>query len=354
MRKSLVILIPYTLIVLGGCARPSLHARRIKAGERSPLTEHQLEAEATADARFQGPPGGRNATPEFRTLFHKSADGKEVLTDALLEKLRGYDVLMVHGLMGEVGIGVRKVLDKVNSEQGLIDYFKDQEDVFRAYGLPFERVVFRSNSVDRSGGKIVEAVLAAKRPVILFTHSKGCVDTLDALLKLQAQVKLDRVAGWISLQGPFYGSPQAERYVENGGLRVFGIAAMRVMGGNFDAVRDLAPDARTAYMKEHAGEIERLVKNLPLICYTSWEAPETKSKKSDKIEDAEQTPGEQAVLTSAFHIQPESCLLPGCTYVGKSGVSHSDTVISGPKFFDRDAMTRALLAMLAERLPKTR
>lgn len=294
----------------------------------------------------------RNITPEFRSFFHAPADGMEALTEARMAKLRNCEVLMVHGLMGEVGIGVRKVLDKVSSEQGLIDYLKDQEDVFEACGLPYQRVVFRSHSVDRSGGKIVEAVLAAKRPVILFTHSKGCVDTLDALLKLQAEGKLDRVAGWISLQGPFYGSPQAARYVENGGRRVFGIAAMRVMGGNFDAVRDLTPDARVAYMKEHADEIKSLVRNLPLICFTSWESPEKGSKKPKEDKEPEDAPAEQPELTSAFRIQPESCLLPGCAYVAKAGVSHSDTVISGPEFFDRDAMTRALLAMLAERLPK--
>lgn len=325
-----------------GCARPRLGSTSEGKYPSAALPEAEAMLEAERDAVFQGAAGSRNVTGEFTTLFHESGD---VLTPERVAALKPYNVLLVHGLLGEVGLGVRRFLDKLDADQDVIGYFKEQEAVFGAHGIDFERVEYHSNAVDRSGGKIVDAVLRSEKPVILFSHSKGCVDTLDALLKLQAMGKLDRVGGWIALQGVFSGAPHAQRYVENGGRRAFGIVAMRLMGGDFDAIRDLTPDARATYHEAHADEIRRLVGALSILCMATWEPPE-EGKRPDRTRDA----GGQPALTSAFKIQPESSILTGTDYVAKCGINHNVTVIRDAMPYDRPAMTRAFLAMLADRI----
>jgi hypothetical protein len=332
-------LLPLLLLLASpGCARPNLGSHG-RVEHAAVLTEGEKVLEAERDAAFRDPPGGRNVTAEFRELFGRP----EALTPERLARLRSCRVLLVHGLLGEVGLGVRRALDGLDEDQTWLDYFKDQEAVFRKQEIPFAHAAFRSHRVDRGGGKIAEAILRSDRPVILFSHSKGCVDALDALLKLQAQGQLDRVVGWIAVQGVFAGSPQADRFVENPGLRAVGIATMRIMGGNFDAVRDLTPAARAQYHAAHAVEIRALVARIPVLCFASWQPP--------KEQDRERTPDNTPPpLTSAFRIQPESSILEGCEYVAKSGVSHDATVIRALEPFDRAAFTTALLAMLAERL----
>lgn len=57
-------------------------------------------------------------------------------------------------------------------------------------------------------------------------------------------------------------------------------------------------------------------------------------------------------LTSAFKIQSERSVLAGSDYVGKAGINHNVTVIRSDRPYDRPAMTRALLAMLADRVAR--
>ena len=112
------------------------------------------------------------------------------------------------------------------------------------------------------------------------------------------------------------------------------------MNGNFEAIRDLTPEARATYHARHRAAIERIVEQIPLICFTSWDPPDPEGDKEE----------EGAALTSAFNIQPESSILPGSAFVAKADVSHSATVIRGKKPFDRKAFTESLLAMLADRI----
>jgi hypothetical protein len=330
-------------ILLSGCARPRFFGCGGKGSGPQVYDPGLLEQEAARDARFRGPSNARDATAEFTRLFHAGADP---LNQERLAILRQHEVLLVHGLLGEVGIGVRGFMDRVKHNQRLLDYQKDQEEALAAHQVAYERVVFRSHTVERSGGKIAQAILAADRPVIILSHSKGCVDTLEALLQLARQGQLQRVRGWIAIQGVFSGSPLAARYVSNGGLRTLGIVAMRALGGDFDAVRDLTPAARLKYHEEHSAEIESLTRSLPILCFASWEELST----TDSPAQADGAEGDGRPLTSAFRIQPESSILAGSTYVAKAGISHSATVVRSGHPYDRRAFTRALLAMLAERM----
>jgi len=342
MKSAHLVLLLVLPLALIGCAKPRLWGTSEPRYPSARLPEAERMLEAERDAAFKGPEGIRNVTGEFTAHFYEQATA---LTPERIAVLRKHKVLLVHGLLGEVGLGVRRFLDKIDSGQRVLDYYKEQETVFRENGIEFERVTHKSKTVDRSGGKIAEAVLRCKKPVLLISHSKGCVDTLDAILKLQARGELDRVAGWVAMQGVFAGAPQAESYVKHGGKRAFGIVAMRVMGGDFDAIRDLTPEARAKYHAKHAEQIRRLVERLPIICMATWEPLAREERRSLARDEAGNPP-----LTRPSKIQPESSILKGTDYVAKSGINHNVTVIRGKKHYDRKAMTRAFLAMLADRV----
>src|SRR5262249_34683079 len=143
---------------------------------------------------------------------------------------------------------------------------------------------FKSASVERSAGKIADAILKSDKPVIIISHSKGGPDTLAALLKLSQQGKLDRVAGWISIQGVFYGSPDADAVVNSRFKKTYAFCAVKCMGADFDSIRDLTTTTRERYQDEHRAEIEAVVKKVPTLCFASWDSA-SKNGKSEKKDE---------------------------------------------------------------------
>jgi len=343
-RLSLYIVL-IALAALCGCARPAPSSKDARNTLPSP---QQFIDDADQDAAFgAAPANSRNVTAEYRERFSKP---DLALTEERLAEFKDCRVILVHGLLGEVGSKVQGFLDDFdNKEQRIIGFFKDQEAALDQMEVKHQRVLFRSDRVERCAGKIVEAVEKSSEPVVLFSHSKGCIDTLDALLELQRAGKLEKVRGWIAVQGVFFGAPNADKYVEHNGRRIFGIAAMRFMGANFDAIRACSQKTRRAYMDQHADEVARLLKALPVLCFASWERPDPKDEKRYKDKDGKKAV-EQKTLASAFDIQPESSVLPGADFIAKSGISHNQTVIADGKPFDRSGFTQTLFSMLADRM----
>ena len=124
-----------------------------------------------------------------------------------------------------------------------------------------------SNSVENNARAIREAIRAANKPVILVTHSKGGLDTLEALLAVPGFWGR-KVVGWVALQAPFHGSPVADPAPST----VHDLL-LRVVGGNGQALDDLKTSTRAAYMEENAERIAELTARVPVIsAYTVYEA----------------------------------------------------------------------------------
>lgn len=333
------ILLLFPLIFLYGCDD---QPRKIAINElrfERPAPVVKIEAEAAADAAFNDQVPATNVTAQFRERFHQY---DQYIKDAHLERLRDCNVLIVHGLLGEIGLKVQSMLDTFDHDERVIDYLKDQRKAIDELGLQAHVAGFKSASVERSSGKIVEAILKSDKPVIILSHSKGCVDTLDALLKLSSQGKLDRVAGWIAIQGVFYGSPDADSYVKNRFKNAYAHVALKFMCADFDSIRDLTTKRREQYQAEHAAEIESLTQKLPVLCFASWEHKEADKKHGDDP---------PAPLCDG-QVPTHSAILPGSEFVAKANVSHSMTVIHSSKPYDRVKFTKTLLLMLSEQMEK--
>jgi len=295
------------------------------------------EEEAKADAQFVAAPEcGANLTGEFNARYQHP---DRTITSNQTAALKPYRVLIVHGLLGDVGLSFAGFLDKFDKRQGLIGYLKDQKTAVRELGLECSVAAFKSASVDRSGTKIAEAIEASDRPVIVLSHSKGGLDTLDALLKLQKVGKLSKVAGWISIQGALYGSPDADVCDDSKFKSAMARVAITCLGGHYQAIKDLTIEHCEAYQAEHREEIDRVVKAVPTICFVSWK----------KTPDEAATQRDPDLLNDGA-VPAHRGVLPGADYVAKANIGHAQTVIHVDADFDRVAFTQALLGMLGEKI----
>ena len=323
----------YSLLLiaaLAGCSNYPEDRAKVPLSELRRTTVGR-EAEAQADAAFTPLANGANLTGTFRERLH---DPEHAITAEQAEALKPYRILLVHGLLGEVGLKFTGFLDKFARGQGLIDYFKDQKKTCVELNLDYSVAGFKSASIDRSGTKIADAIAASDRPVIVISHSKGGIDTLDALRKLDAQGKLNKVAGWISMQGVFYGSPDADDYINSRFKSVYATVAIKCLGGDFDAVKDLTCCTCQQYETEHRADVERIVKTVPIVCFASWSAEQPKH--AQELSDGQ--------------VPTKSEILPGADYVAASRISHSQTVIHASEDFDRMAFTRTMLSLISDKM----
>lgn len=308
------------LIVASGCAR---HADCARAPINS--VSNQLLSDPS-DAVFVSAPGGRNLTSEFTQRFNASTNTE------CAKAFEGCDVLLIHGWLGEVAIKLTSFLDTLKGNQRILDYLKDQRCAADEMGLCAAAPAYRSETVCACGDKIARIIASNPRPVILVCHSKGCLDTLDALLKLQRSGQLNNVAGWIALQGPFYGTEEAATFLNRG--NPIGRLRIRMLGANPDGVRDMTPAVRKQYMAENQTQIATLIQSVPMICFASWTTP---ARENEALSDG--------------HVTPESAILPGSDYIAKCGISHSMPVIGRKNTpFDRVTFTKTMLTLLGERV----
>jgi len=159
---------------------------------------------------------------------------------------------------------------------GRFTSFYTQMQAFEAAGIPFRNVSLvspsfdTSESVEHNARAIREAIRAADRPVIVVSHSKGGLDTLEALLAVPGFWG-QKVVGWVALHPPFHGSPLADPAPS----AVHDLFS-RVVGGNGQALDDLKTTTRAVYMDANAERIAELTAAIPVIsAYSVYEADGT-------------------------------------------------------------------------------
>lgn len=317
------------MLLASGCTRQSavVMSDAVRGDVAKPRSTELDERLCTELARVSG---GQDCSGEFRqqfARFQNPADG------AKPKDLSQYRVLVVHGLLGEVGLKFTRLLDRFDDDQRIIDYLKDQQQALETDGADVEVLQHKSDSVERGGMDVARSIMASDKPVLIVSHSKGCLDTLEALLAVQREGKLSQVAGWIAIQGPFGGAPEADAIAGNRVRRLSTKVALKCLGARFDAVNDMTSSARVSYLDTHREDIKRLTASVPTLSFASWK------------EDAKK-PGTDG------SVPLDSAILRGTDFVVVRGLSHSATVISRPREFDRAALTRALMEMMLERIGK--
>ena len=70
--------------------------------------------------------------------------------------------------------------------------------------------------------------------MIIYSHSKGGIDTLEALR--ERPDLLSHIHGWVTVQSPFWGAPLASTIYNNHALRDVGKNLLEWLGGGIGAM----------------------------------------------------------------------------------------------------------------------
>ena len=154
--------------------------------------------------------------------------------------------------------------------------FYTQELYFDAHGIAYENLSDVSTSFDTSesvahnAAAILEFLRNTDKQVVIVSHSKGGLDTLEALLE-DPTLWGDTVAGWVALQAPFYGSPVADPAPS-----AINAVLLSAVGGNGQSLDDLKTSVRASYMADHESQIADLTASIPIIsAYATYQASGT-------------------------------------------------------------------------------
>jgi hypothetical protein len=322
-----------------------ISVQRPAAAQESPLA--QLRTETTAE--LVAPPvplpplpgniPGRDVSAAYDSFF----SGADATPDAVLAaRLNAYKVIFIPGFLSDFdpsqihipGISFKPKI-----------YFDEQMNWLNGLGVEYVRLKMTSEDSVAQNAPIVKAAIeASDKPVILITHSKGGLDTLEALISDHAL--LSKVRGLIALQGPFYGTPVADYVVSNSTLDDIAIKLLLRMGGNKESMINLTCADRGRYMAANAAAIAQIEAAIPVLTVAAWKDPV-----QGQPYDTTLAPVRDFLLKRGLRsdglVPVESALLPGSSYVKIAGLDHTVTVRPSKYIsLDRVKLAKALLLTL--------
>jgi hypothetical protein len=247
-----------------------------------------------------------------------------------LEMLRRYKVLLVPGYFSDI--------DPL--------YFSDQARWLAMNGVDHLMVQVRSRqSVAINSPIIARAISESTKPVILITHSKGSADALDAM-RSSTSVK-GRVAGWISLQGAFFGSPVADMLLDETRLNpLISTLVLEFFGGTRQSAQNLTTAASLAYYRDNKPAIDDVIRDVPAVAFASALDGASGAQVSTTLQIPFELMRRQGIRSDGL-VPLDSAVLPGMAFVKVSGVDHIAPVMPAVQAYDRIRMTKALLLLLA-------
>ena len=265
-----------------------------------------------------------------RTGAYLNAYGDECAFGAAhVQALRRHQVLLVPGYLSD--------LNPAN--------FADHLRWLASIGVEHKKVAVTSGqSIEINAAIIAATIRASAKPVLLITHSKGSVDALEALVtepSLRA-----KVSGWISLQGPFLGSPVADKLLDGSLLNpLVATVILGFFGGTRESAQGLTTAASQAYFRARSGAIAQLVREVPAIAFASA-VDSTPGTAANTVLYIPHDMLARDGIRSDGLVPLDAAVLPGMDYVKVLGVDHIATVMPAQQPFDRVRMTKALLLAL--------
>jgi hypothetical protein len=210
---------------------------------------------------------GANSLPETATPTSQTTISSVMSDSTLIERLREHQVLLVPGFLYDPLIVPNR--NSVLRALRVGEYFNEQRKWLQANKIQVQTAVIDSeDTVAENGADLALLIEAAKKPLIIVSHSKGGMETLEALLQrpeLRPKVKL-----WISLQTPFAGSEVADFVYSHESLRS---ASRKLLedcwDGNLDSLKEMQTNLRLQYMHRNYIAIEKLSSEVRIIAVGS-------------------------------------------------------------------------------------
>lgn len=184
-----------------------------------------------------------------------------------IKELKKYKVLLVPGVLAESFDGQSGNQIKV----GFIfeDAFHEQKTFLTKEKIDFSFAAIDTESpVEVNALTIISEIEKSQKTVLIYSHSKGGLDTLEAL-RLRPEL-VSKVHGWVSVQSPFWGSDVASLMYDNDFLRQAGKSLFEWMGGSVKGMEALTIKERSRYMD--SADVRSVIKSLDkkLLNYASY------------------------------------------------------------------------------------
>jgi len=270
--------------------------------------------------------GGVDRTQEYQDAYDRNCD----LGSADIRALRKYRVLLVPGYL---------VSDQP-------DYFADQLAWLRSMKVESEKVSIKAGqSIAINGPIVASAIRKSAKPVILITHSKGSIDTLEAL-RVEAALRTN-VRAWISLQGVFFGSPIADMLLDETVISpAVSNLILGFLGGTRESAEGLTTRNAVARYRKFEATNTRIVREVPSVAFVSdIDRTQGAQNNSTLLEFSYDLMRREGIPNDGL-VPVTSAVLPGMNFVKVLGVDHVAPVMPTLKRFDRVRMTRALLTLM--------
>ncbi len=228
-----------------------------------------------------------------------------------MNQLKGYTILFVPGFLTKIYDAVSIVVNAMSTDtvikavksipmvggelsslipsikfpvdEGSGVSFFDQENAFSAYGIDCVNMgkceLFSTqNGITMNGAAIMDMLKKiGDRRVLIVSHSKGGLDTLEALIRAENAL-LNNVHGWISFQAPFNGTAFVDMVPQP-----VSEALMNLLGDGL-ALDDIKMSVRGPYMTQHENSIANLTQRIPVTsAYGIYQASPNSQLSSDII-----------------------------------------------------------------------
>lgn len=226
------------------------------------------------------------------------------------------------------------------------EYFKDMRAALDADGVPQRLATMGTqDSIFDNAADLATIIAGMQGPVILVSHSKGGLETLEMLIahpELRAKISL-----WISLQSPFYGSQIADVVYSHGPSRQ---AARHLLEdhlhGSLSSLEELQTTSRKEYMARNEAAIAALVQEMRIVSLGSTASLSSYTWQAG-LPALWATAGIMQQIGAPLNdglVALSSSLLPGSHRICVSEMDHADAVMPSPgRHFDRPGLLRMLL-----------
>ena len=306
------------------------------------LTWLDHEAAPGGYPRLKRAPQGHEETARLAAFFSNgklNSDRAEAAFKGVAHRMRASRVLFVPAVLS--GIAMKA------SRLRLVEYLTHQVRQLRDDGFDAEIAdIDTGASVAENGRRLAQILTQSHCPTWIVTHSKGGLDTLEALVSSPDARRF--VDGWIAFQAAFHGSPIADVACTGSRARRIGAAALRLLGADLQAICDLTTAERARYLDDNAARIAQLVGDVPVMCVGTTS--------SAGLGFAPPWPTgrwmEGLGLKNDGLVPVTSTVLPGAHYVLLQGLGHGEVatnhILSGRKYEQIDLL-KALFALMLER-----
>ena len=206
---------------------------------------------------------------------------------------------------------------------GRLDYFGAVLDWAAARGAVTQVApVDTEASVAVNAPAVAAAIRASPQPVCVLSHSRGGIDTLQALLDL-TPAEQARVACWIAVQAPFQGTPIADYLAADPDRNAMTGAVLRWLDGDASLTAELSSTVRQPALTARDDAIAALTRRVPVLAVATRMHPPGAPWRVSILEPLRQIFAVNGVDSDGV-VPTASAVLPHARYVILDGIDHRD------------------------------